>query len=88
MASWSDFATLSVAEGNKPVYFASILFQGRSCALSPQRLSSSRHMPIAVSIHTHSLHVQAFCLLFAVFLALIIAQIGGNVLCRNAFGVG
>ena len=45
-------------------------------------------LPVAVSIHTRSLQVQGFYLLFAVSLALVIAQIGGNVLCRNAFGVG
>ena len=37
--------------------------------------------------YTRSLQVQGFCLLFAVSLALIIAQIGENVLCRNAFWV-
>ena len=45
-------------------------------------------LPFAVLIHTRSLQVQGFCLLFAVSLALIIAQIGGNVLCCNAFWVG
>ena len=45
-------------------------------------------LSVAVPIHTHSLHVQGFCPLFAVSLAPIIAQIGGNVLWRNRFWAG
>ena len=36
-------------------------------------------LPIAVSIHTYSLHVQGFCLILAVFLAFIIPYIDENV---------